>query len=153
MKKNISNNKGFTLVELLATIAILAIVMGIATFSITAIIKNSKEKNYQLLITNIKDAAETYYQECKYTNNTGITCTKDDSGNLNITLEDLLKYGYLKGNSTNNDKNQTIVNPNDNVDISKCQIEISYSNGTIEVEAIDPTGSCPTEYNKKGVGL
>ena len=45
MKKNILNRKGFTLVELLATIAILAIVMGIATFSITAIIKNSKEKN------------------------------------------------------------------------------------------------------------
>ena len=142
MKKNILNNKGFTLVELLATIAILAIVMGIATFSITAIIKNSKEKNYQLLITNIKDAAETYYQECKYTNNTGITCTE----NLNIHLEDLLKYGYLKGNSTDNDKKQTIVNPNDNVDISKCQIKISYSNSTIEVKAITTTGSCPTKY-------
>lgn len=146
MKKYKNNNYGFTLVELLATIVLLALVIGIASYSITAIVKNSKEKNYQLLINNIYDSAETYYQECKYTNNTGITCTKDDSGNLNTTLEDLLKYGYLKGNSTDDDKNQSIVNPNDNVNISTCQIKISYLSGTIKVEAINPTGSCPIAY-------
>lgn len=145
MKKNILNNKGFTLVELLATIAILAIVMGIATFSITAIIKNSKEKNYQLLITNIKDAAETYYQECKYSNNTGITCSKNNDGSLKTTLGELLTYGYLKGNGT--EGTNVITNPQKNdTDISSCSIIIKYNNGSIKVENDNSTvnENCPT---------
>ena len=44
----IKNNLGFTLVELIATIVILALVMGISTYSISAIINNAKEKNYEL---------------------------------------------------------------------------------------------------------
>ena len=48
MKKYKMNNGGFTLVELLATIVLLALVIGIASYSINAIIKNSQEKNYQL---------------------------------------------------------------------------------------------------------
>ena len=47
------NNKGFTLVELIATIVVLALVMGLASYSIVGIIKRSKEKNYELLVTNI----------------------------------------------------------------------------------------------------
>ena len=81
MKKYKMNNGGFTLVELLATIVLLALVIGIASYSINAIIKNSQEKNYQLLINNIYDATEVYYQECKYTNNTGITCS-EEAGSL-----------------------------------------------------------------------
>lgn len=146
MKKNILNRKGFTLVELLATIAILAIVMGIATFSITAIIKNSKEKNYQLLITNIKDAAETYYQECKYSNNTGITCSKNNTdGSLKTTLGELLTYGYLKGNDT--EGKNVITNPQkNNIDISSCSIIIKYNNGSISVENDSSivNDTCPT---------
>ncbi len=69
MKKYKMNNGGFTLVELLATIVLLALVIGIASYSINAIIKNSQEKNYQLLINNIYDATEVYYQECKFIRN------------------------------------------------------------------------------------
>lgn len=149
MKKTngiIKNNKGFTLIELIATIVILALVMGISTYSISAIIKNSKEKNYELLINNIKDAAENYYQECKYSNNTGITCSRDDEGNLITKLESLVTYGYLKSNDTDSSSSQKIVNPKDNVDITNCQIKITYSGGNINVVANEPTGSCPTEY-------
>lgn len=145
MKKNILNNKGFTLVELLATIAILALVMGIATFSITVILNKSKEKNYQLLITSIKDAAETYYQECKYSNNTGINCNKNTDGSLKTTLGELLTYGYLKGNGT--EGKNVITNPQKNdVDISSCSIIIKYNNGSINVENDNFTvnENCPT---------
>ena len=145
MKKNILNNKGFTLVELLATIAILALVMGIATFSITVILNKSKEKNYQLLITSIKDAAETYYQECKYSNNNGINCNKNTDGSLKTTLGELLTYGYLKGNGT--EGKNVITNPQKNdVDISSCSIIIKYNNGSINVENDNFTvnDTCPT---------
>ena len=45
MKKPVVNRKkGFTLVELIATIVILALVMGISTYSISAIINNANIK-------------------------------------------------------------------------------------------------------------
>ena len=148
------NNKGFTLVELLATILVLALVMSIGTFSVLAILKNAKEKNYNLLLNNIKDASELYYQECKYanSNNSGITC------NLTKTkLGDLVKYGYLKGNSTvkvsNNIKEKdkyTLVNPINDQNIENCYISVEYiSNKIVVTAAANSNSNCPTsnEYN------
>ena len=136
------NKKGFTLVELIATIVVLALVVSISAYAITNIINSAKEKNYELLIKNIKDASETYYQECKYSNNSGITC------NDNVTLQDLVNYGYLKGNGTGDNK-MVIVNPKDNINIGECSIAIKYENGklTITKEKKTNNGSCPEEYN------
>ena len=136
------NKKGFTLVELIATIVVLSIVVSIGSYSITNIIKNAKEKDYNLLINNIKDAAETYYQECKYSdntgNNTGIDC------NIDPTLKDLITYGYLKGNGTD-DKKMNITNPKDDNDISDCKISINYENNHIKIKTISGPSSCPKE--------
>lgn len=141
------NRKGFTLVELIATLVILALVMSLGAYSIISIINNSKEKNYELLINNIKDGAETYYNECRFANNSGINCTKIDDGSYNISLGDMVKYGYIIGNSTNKDDDKyTIVNPNDEENISSCSINIKYENGKIIVSANTTSGSCPTEY-------
>ena len=60
------NRKGFTLVELLATITILGIIVTIGGVSISSIMKNARENEYKLLVSNIKDAVEAYYQECTY---------------------------------------------------------------------------------------
>ena len=138
------NNKGFTLVELLATILVLALVMSIGTFSVLAILKNAKEKNYNLLLNNIKDASELYYQECKYanSNNSGITC------NLTKTkLGDLVKYGYLKGNSKKNNE-YNLVNPLNDKDISQCKIRIKYNNGSLTITSFTVGGGCPTKYTQ-----
>ena len=48
------NNKGFTLVELLGTIVILAIIVGISSYSIITVLNNTKKKNYQFLVDKIK---------------------------------------------------------------------------------------------------
>ena len=45
IKGDMMNNKGFTLVELLATIVILGVVMGIATYGVLSAINNSKLKS------------------------------------------------------------------------------------------------------------
>jgi len=140
------NRKGFTLVELLATIVVLTLVLSISTYSVIAIIKNAKKNNYNLLIENIKDASELYYQECKYEydNNSGITCSTDGR----VTLGDLVKYGYLKGNSTGSNDKYGIVNPLDNSDISSCVIQIDYQNGSLIVTSISDNSSCSFEYSE-----
>ena len=56
------NKKGFTLVELLAVIAILAIVTGLAMLSINNAYKNSREKILEDYISNIENSAINYVQ-------------------------------------------------------------------------------------------
>ena len=53
-------NKGFTLVELLGVIVVLAIVGGIVTLSITNYIGNSKEKVYRNYVATLKTTVEDY---------------------------------------------------------------------------------------------
>jgi prepilin-type N-terminal cleavage/methylation domain-containing protein len=150
------NNKGFTLVELIATIVILAIVMGIGATSIISILNKTREKDYKLLIDNVRSAVELCYQECLY-GNTNLSCPDLDirDSYYHITLGDLVKNGYLKGNNTdkgesNNIKDDkfTIVNPKDNQNISSCKIKYVYNTETkkIIIVADNPTGSCPTSY-------
>lgn len=145
------NKKGFTLVELIATIVLLALVMGIGSYAITNVIKSSKEKDYELLITNIKSGVEAYYQECKYSDGGYVDCPLiDGEGYYSIKLGALVEYGYLKGNSTissgvNKDK-FTLVNPSDNADISECLIKYKYDSGKMKIITSSTGDSCPTSY-------
>lgn len=128
-------NKGFSLVELLATIIILSLVVGIAGYSVTTIMKKSKEKDYQILVNEIKDAIELYYQECKYSSGIGISCPEsvDFMGNdsYSITLNVLVEYGYLKANGTDSNGDSILVNPIDKEYIGDCSLQYMYSNGKI----------------------
>lgn len=63
------NNKGFTLIELMAAIILLAVVMSITTVSVVSVLQNSKQKSYELLLSDIKIGAQGYFEECE---NTGI---------------------------------------------------------------------------------
>lgn len=130
-----NNNAGFTLVELLVTIILLALVAGIGAYSITSIMEKSKEENYNILIKNIQSAAETYYQECKYSNNDSISCNKANNkdNEYSISLGSLVTYGYLKGNTKNNDNTYTIENPLNNQSIANCEIIVKYENGKVTV--------------------
>lgn len=154
------NKKGFTLVELIATIVVLALVVSISAYAITNIINSAKEKNYELLIKNIKDASETYYQECKYSKNSGIICNYDVIlQEYTVTLQELVNYGYLKGNGTEDNKIDNKidnkmkivnpkVNPKDNNDIGECSIAVKYEDGKLTIEnKTNNNNSCPKEYN------
>ena len=67
MKKKVSNKKtkkkGYTLVELLAVIVIIATIAGISVGAFLGIIKTSKENASSLAMTNLKEAAELYGKE------------------------------------------------------------------------------------------
>lgn len=134
------NNRGFTLVELLVTLVILSLLAGFGTYSIIEIINSSKEKDYNNLIMNIKDACEEYYLECKYEETSSIKSICDKFPQ--ITLGELVNYGYLTGNKKNDDGSYSIEDPKSKKNISSCEISISYSNGKISINRITE-GICP----------
>lgn len=124
------NSKGFTLVELLIIIALLAIVILIAGPYVAESLENSKKKSYDIMLSNIKTSSITYFQECKY-NGSVIGCQVVDN-KLEVSLQKLIDNGYLEASTECNgsDCNNVIKNPIDKVDIGSCMIEIKQVNKT-----------------------
>ena len=107
-KKRISKKKeskkeergGFTLVELLAVIAILSLIVSIGMFSITRIIRSAKQKTYDTTKNEIEDAAGNYSLE---KNNELVFVPVEDSDELErqcIKVKDLIEAGFLDNNVT-----------------------------------------------------
>lgn len=57
------NNRGFTLVELLAVLVVLAIVIGITGYSVVNSMKNARQKTYKTTINEVEKAAVDYVLE------------------------------------------------------------------------------------------
>jgi len=134
------NNKGFTLLELLATIVLLAIIMSVTTVSIVNVIKTSKEKEYEILIKDIKIAAQMYFEECENKNiiESKITCPTingtGNSKNIETSLIDLVNYGFLKTTATGENSSgntiKIIKNPSNDQSIGNCKIIITKINNS-----------------------
>ena len=93
-RKKTDNKKGFTLVELLATIFIISLIFGIATYYAMNIINSSKEKSKAITLASRKKAANLYGNE-QHDNS---LWQNDDSGNQKacVALKELVNSGYLK---------------------------------------------------------
>ena len=76
------NNKGFTLIEILAVIVIISVLGGIAVMGVLSSINNSKEKSYELFVSNVITASNQLYDEV---NNSGIMGTKIYQYTFNCT--------------------------------------------------------------------
>lgn len=92
LNKQLKNEKGLTLIELLAVIVILAIIAAIAIPAIGNIISNSKSKAILSDATQIISSAKTAIAdgECGDASKTPVICT-------NINLEDLVEGITLVG--------------------------------------------------------
>ena len=110
------NKKGFTLIELIVTIALLAIIVLIAVPAINGMIDKNKENNCQVLKDNIIKASELYISDNRYSIN----------WRNNETTVGLSQYReYL---------NTSIVNPCDNSYYSgDIQVRFRNNNGNIKV--------------------
>ena len=72
------NNKGFTLVELLAVVVLLSILIAITIPSVNYLIDKSKEDNYNSLKKNIISAAKVYLSDNRY----NVTLDYADNGGV-----------------------------------------------------------------------
>lgn len=141
------NNKGFSLVELLAVVAILSILSGIAIGAATRYQEKAKQQGYDTLVESAKLAAENYVM--------------DHPSTTSVNFDTLVKEGYLENaidpGTKNSDCTGTVrvvkgekgtaskITQNDyTVDI--CCVNYTYSIGKDSKEKI-PTSSCMADYS------
>ena len=128
------NNKGFTLIELVATIGLLAVVSIISYVSINKVIEESKVNDCEQLVMSIKSASKEYVSDNRYNLTTNV--------DLNITSLDLVNNKYLSS---------PIINPFDKSEINPSDISIKislkddYTVETITIEAPSFLKECTSE--------
>lgn len=83
------NNKGFTLVELLATISLIAILSGVAISAVSRYQEKSRKETYKAMESSAFTAAQNYIQE------TGIVIPSDGTEKV-ISISELVDKGYLE---------------------------------------------------------
>ena len=120
-------NKGFTLIEIMAVIVILAVIALIVVPLITGSIKDSKQKLYETQLENIKSGAKSYMINLDLPNTKPIT----------ITLDDLQKKGLV---------DKDIKNPITDKEFNKCMLiqvnKVSETEEIYEYEIMDDINDC-----------
>lgn len=114
-------NNGFTLVELLLTIAIIGVLSVVTGLSITGMLKRQEEGKYEDYIEDLENAACVYAQ-------------KNDScdGGCEITVPDLIAAGLMKNN---------VQNP-------KLQVNITEDPGKLVISYVDGERICEYSYEE-----
>ncbi len=86
-----NNRKGFTLIELIATIVIISLILLVAMPSVTRVIFRNEKQQYNNYVSVVKTGASSYANKLK-----------DDLGGSNnigcveVTLQELIKEEYVK---------------------------------------------------------
>lgn len=108
------NKKGFTMVELLGIVAIIATILVFTGPSIVGMLKKDEEKEYNRFLEDLYLATETYVQlhSDKYPELSNI------GGTSNVMIEDLIENGYIKA-SIVNPKTDEIIKKSDIIVVTK----------------------------------
>ena len=115
------NNKGFTLLEILAVVVILGILIAIMIPSVNHLIEKNKQDNYDKLIKSIQNAARIYVSDYRYDialdnnnncNNAGVTELKVSKISTNSLTDSKIPISILvEEGALETDKDKKISNP------------------------------------------
>lgn len=90
------NNRGFTLIELIVTIALLALISTISVSVIGNISGKHNVNSYYELLKNVESAAKLYVTDNRYNlNSVGIDIKCPNNNTFTISLQKLVDNGYL----------------------------------------------------------
>ena len=139
------DNKGFTLLEVLAVVVIVSLLVSFVVPNVISSINTSKTSSQKILVNNIKVASQQLFEEVEFNGNVSgeriesellnyksnggndgkIFITVSSSGNYigNLNLQALINNGFLKG--TGNGDTQSNVNAVTGEDIGDCKIKIT----------------------------
>ena len=107
------NKKGFTLVEILVSIGLLALLGSVIAISLNRVFKDNNKKHYNEYVEKIKSSAMLFVN-----NTVDIINDLNDNSFKIITIGDLIDNGYV---------NDTLVNPNTDEKVGKEEkIQVSY---------------------------
>lgn len=96
------NNRGFTLIELIVTIALLALISTISVSVIGNIRGKHNVNAYYELLKNVESAAKLYVTDNRYNlKSVGIDIKCPNNNTFTISLQKLVDSGYL---TTDNNK-------------------------------------------------
>ena len=141
MKKITIGKKGFSLIELLATILLISLVLGGGITIVTNTIKKSEEKSQVLALNNIKKTANTYVEE--YANDIAWIDDKDNNNNKFscVSIDSLINKGYIS-NKDISSKYQ------DKIPKSRYIIVTRNQNKNIISQEFDNKGKCSNNIQK-----
>ena len=146
------NNKGFTLVEVLAVLLIISLLVSMAVPSVINSINVSKKTSYKVLVSNIVTGSIQLYEEVLYGDEILSGYSIDEDNKITITLQDLVNNGFLVGSNDKEKTSKVIINPKTNEPIGYCSITIKRDNINAKVTytVISNGGEgCPTSDDYK----
>ncbi len=124
------DNRGFTLIEVILAVLILAILVIIAFPNITSIINKGKIESCENLRESILSASKMYIKDNRYNLDESVKCENEsDKPSFYITLKKLVEKNYIKGPFKNPITNEEYDPSNIKVKITlNCTTkEFSYS--------------------------
>ncbi len=127
---------GFTLVELLAVIVILAALALLTSTSIIKLLKGSKDDIYEVQVNLIIDAARAWA-------NDNLNLLPDVDTCKYLTLDDLVNFGYLNSDIIDSRTNE---NMNDELKIKITSSNNKYNKIITDFEATDIVEGCTSVY-------
>ncbi len=132
------NNKGFTLVELLATIVILGLLATIAIGSVMYMVELTKENYYKTQEDLIIASAREYFLNNRYE-------LPDNGSSISITTEELARAGYGDETKDHNGEECKIEQPDGEIQ-DGIKVEVTHDTTTDDYN-YSVSWNCPEYKN------
>jgi len=130
------NNRGFTLIELIMVVAILALLVMIFTPNVMSLINKNNMNTYNDTIKSIENAAKVYVSDNRYSNeflkkpdgSEVFKCTPTErTPSTYIEIGTLIASGDLTKTPKNSCKNNTTLNFYDNTGAELVQVKVTHN--------------------------